>query len=65
MPSGRPPTYPFDSLALGESFTIPATEHRGYGRVQQYVYQRNFVLKPKRFSCLQAANGDIVVSRRS
>ncbi len=65
MPSGRPPKHPWDTLALGETFTIPVTEHRGFGRVQMYTYQRNFHLKPKRFSAFHNLDGSVTITRRA
>jgi hypothetical protein len=62
---GRPPKYPYDSLAIGESFTIAASDHRGFGRVQSYTYHRNFVLKPKRFTCFLGLDGSVTITRRT
>lgn len=61
---GRPPKYPFDSLAIGESFDV--STHPGFGRMQAYTHHKNFILKPKRFSCLLNADGQtITITRRS
>lgn len=62
---GRPAKYPYDYLAIGESFEIAASEHRGFGRIQSYTHHRNFVLKPKRFTCVLNVDGSITVTRRS
>jgi hypothetical protein len=57
------PKHPWDSVAVGGSFTI--TEHKGFGRVQAYVHQRNYTLKPKRFTAFLNIDNTVTVTRRA
>jgi hypothetical protein len=61
---GRASKYPFRSMDIGTSFTIPQGTMEFYS-AQIYCYTRNRVLKPKRFTCVENPDGSIVVTRRS
>jgi hypothetical protein len=56
--------YPFRTMEIGDSFLIPSTAMEFYS-AQMYCYNRNRVLAPKRFTCIQNTDQSITVTRRS
>jgi hypothetical protein len=61
----REPKYPFPTMGIGDTFTIPAEVAPQYVAFNNYVCQRNRIFKPKRFACFLNPNGDITVTRKS
>jgi hypothetical protein len=62
---GREPKYPFPTMELGTSFTIPSAKAPQFHAFRIYCYTRNNVLKPKRFTCILNLDGSITITRRS
>lgn len=62
MRTGAPPKYPFRTIEVGENFIIPAGVMEFFS-ARTYCYNRNQVLKPKRFFPSLNEDGSILITR--